>query len=108
MELRAINLTVKLHVYMHIFLHVRGLAGACPNRGQAGPVRSRPLAARKMAAGPEAGTGPSAADRKQASPRAALSALPPEPRSATAPSMHSTSRAPSPGRVISPDPISAR
>ena len=41
MELRAINLTVKLHVYMHIFLHVRGLAGACPNRGQAGPSPSR-------------------------------------------------------------------
>src|SRR5215831_20747529 len=108
MELRVIHQIVNLHVYMHIFLHVRALAGARPSRGQAVPQRFRPLAARKMAAGPEAVTAPSAADRKHASPRTALSALPPEPPSATAPWTHSTSRAPSPGRVISPDPISAR
>src|SRR5215469_11138979 len=108
MELRVIKAASNLHVYMHIYLHVRSVRGTRPHRGQAVPQRLRPLAARKMTAGPEAATAPSAADRKHASPRAALSALPPEPRSATAPSTHSTSRAPSPGRVISPDPISAR
>src|SRR5262249_38438885 len=108
MELRVINPMVNLHVSLHIFLHVRGLADARPNRGKAVPQPFRPVDAKKVAAGPQAGASPSAADRKAASPRAILSALPAEPRSATAPSTHSTSRAPSPGRVISPGPISAR
>src|SRR5215469_14948892 len=93
-----------LHMNLHLYMHVRFEIF----RKLMFIYSFTPHAAKKICAGPDAVTWPSAADTKQDSPRPALS-TPSSERNVTVPCVQRTSRAaPAPGSVTSATPSSAR